>query len=280
MKRYYAMQTEGDVADIDIYGDIVSWEWLESDMSAYTLSNRIRELVGVSQINVHINSYGGEVAEGLAIYNALKRHPANVVTTCDGMACSAASVVFMAGDERVMCGASLLMIHNAWTYAQGDAAAMRKAADDIETITEASKQAYLEVVSIDEAELGRLMDEETWISAADALDMGFATAVESFAASEAPSQSARQSVFDRLTATAPADVSAIAEQAASAALRRYLALGDDGDYGSEGDPGVEQPDCGGDGGPDDIGVPDDENEKQKAALRMTERFLSAITTKE
>ena len=279
MKRYYAMQTEGDVADIDIYGDIVSWEWLDSDMSAYTLSNRIRELAGVSQINVHINSYGGEVAEGLAIHNALKRHPAKVVTTCDGMACSAASVVFMAGDERVMCAASLLMIHNAWTYAQGDAAAMRKAADDIEAITEASKQAYLEGVTIDEAELGRLMDEETWISAADALEMGFATAVESFAASEAPAQSARQSVFDRLTATAPADASAIAEQAASAALRRYLALGGDGD-GSEGDPGGDQSDCGGDAGPDDVGGPDDENEKQNAALRMTERFLSAITTKE
>ena len=79
------------------------------------------------EIEVHINSNGGAVSEGLAIYNVLKNSKAKVTTYCDGFACSPASVIFMAGDERVMNGASLLMIHDAWTYGQGNAAELRKA---------------------------------------------------------------------------------------------------------------------------------------------------------
>ena len=92
---------DGDTLDILIYGDITSWEQDEKDVSSYNLA----QLIGKSnakEIRVRINSYGGEVAEGLAIYNALKGHPARVTTVCDGFACSAASVVFMAGDERIM----------------------------------------------------------------------------------------------------------------------------------------------------------------------------------
>lgn len=106
----------GEVLEITIYGDITSWEYQESDVSSYTLLKMIQES-RAKVINVNINSYGGEVAEGLAIYNALKNHSATVRTRCDGFACSAASVVFMAGDVRLMNEASLLMIHNAlWQF--------------------------------------------------------------------------------------------------------------------------------------------------------------------
>ena len=139
MKRYYSLVQDGATADVDIYGDITSYPWSESDVSAYGLSKQLAELEGVETINVNINSYGGEVAEGLAIYNALKRHKARVVTRCDGFACSIASVIFAAGDERVMHDASLLMIHNAWTSVWGaNAAELRKQADDLDTITQAS----------------------------------------------------------------------------------------------------------------------------------------------
>lgn len=177
MNKYYALTTNDSVADVYIFGDITSWEWLESDVSSYTLSKEISELKDVSQINVHINSYGGEVAEGLAIYNSLKNHPAKVVTICDGFACSAASVVFMAGDERVMNNASLLMVHNAWIYTAGNSAQLRKDADDLDTITQASINAYMEHISIDEDGLKELLDNETWILPADALEMGFATSI-------------------------------------------------------------------------------------------------------
>lgn len=176
--KYYALSTsDNGVADIYIFGDITSWEWLESDVSSYTLAKEIKELKDVSQINVHINSYGGEVAEGLAIYNSLKNHSAKVVTICDGFACSAASVVFMAGDERIMNNASLLMVHNAWMFTAGNSAQLRKDADDLDTITQASINAYMERVEIDEDKLKELLDNETWILPADALEMGFATSI-------------------------------------------------------------------------------------------------------
>ena len=177
-KKYYSLAVEGKEANIYIYGDIVSWPWLESDVSSYTLAKEIESLPqDVEEINVFINSYGGEVAEGLAIYNALRRHKAKVKTYCDGFACSAASVVFMAGDERIMSNASLLMIHNAWLYTAGDPNQLRKDADDLETINQASVNAYMSRINITEEALKEMMDAETWIAPADALEMGFATAI-------------------------------------------------------------------------------------------------------
>ena len=117
-QKYYNMQIdkENKIADVTIFGDITSWPWLESDVSSYKLSKRLEELKGVEQINVHINSYGGEVAEGWAIYNSLINHPAKVTTIAEGFACSIASVIFMAGEKRIMNDASVLMIHNVLTY--------------------------------------------------------------------------------------------------------------------------------------------------------------------
>lgn len=198
MKKYFQLTTseDGTTADLDIYGDISSCWWDDDAMSAPKLSKQLDELGDVSQINVHINSYGGEVAEGLAIYSALRRHKAHVRTTCDGFACSIASVIFMAGDERLMSDASLLMIHNAWTSAWGvNAADLRKLADDMDTITSASKSAYMARVSITEDELTELMDAETWISPSDAVDMGFATEIETFESGEKASQGARDALM-------------------------------------------------------------------------------------
>lgn len=204
MKKYYALETEGDHATINIFGDITSWPWLESDVSSYNLVQELDALQDAGQIDVYINSYGGEVAEGLAIYNALKRHKAKVVTHCEGFACSVASVIFMAGDERVMSNASLLMIHNAWTYTQGNAQELRKEADDLDTITQASKNAYLERVNIDAAELSAMMDSEKWLDPAECLEKGFATAIVGDDSSGKPSQQAKQAVYNAMRKIEPA----------------------------------------------------------------------------
>jgi ATP-dependent Clp protease protease subunit len=195
-KKYYSLSVQEREASVYIFGDIVSWPWLESDVSSYTLAKEIEGL-DVDTINVFINSYGGEVAEGLAIYNQLRRHKAKVKTYCDGFACSAASVVFMAGDERIMSNASLLMIHNAWMWTAGNPSQLRKNADDLETITQASINAYMNHVNITEDELKALLDAETWLSALDALDMGFATMIIEDPASK---QAANQSVRKQLVA--------------------------------------------------------------------------------
>lgn len=193
-KKYFAMFQENNEATINIYGDITSWDWYESDVSSYTLSKQLENL-DVDTINVYINSYGGEVAEGLAIYNALKRHKAKVITHCDGFACSIASVIFMAGDERVMSTASLLMIHNAWTWASGNANELRKQADDLDVITQASINAYMASVNITEEELKNMLDDETWISPQDAVDKGFATNVINEKDSNKASQSVKKSLM-------------------------------------------------------------------------------------
>ena len=201
--KYYQLVNDDTSADLYIFGDICAWAWPEyGEQSGVTIVNQLKAL-DVDTINVHINSYGGDVAEGLAIYNVLREHKAQIVTICDGFACSAASVVFMAGDRRVMQPASLLMIHNAWTVAMGNAAKLRKTADDIETITQASVEAYKKVATISEEEIKALMDAETWILPKDAVEYGFATEIDDEDDDEdEPKQSAFGVIMQKLTAPA------------------------------------------------------------------------------
>lgn len=194
--RYFSATNEGSRLEITIYGDITSWEWLESDVSSYTLSKLIQESKA-AEIEIHINSYGGETAEGLAIYNALKNHPAKIITRCDGFACSAASVVFMAGEERLMNEASLLMIHNAWTSASGNAVELRKQADDLETISQAAAKAYLSSVNISKEELEALLEAESWIAPEEAVKWGFSTGIIKETIKN-PQYSARKTIFTQL----------------------------------------------------------------------------------
>ena len=199
-KKFFSLVKEKQTATLNIYGDITSWPWEElGEVSAVSLSKQLEALGDVEQIDVYINSYGGEVAEGLAIYNALRRHKAKVTTYCDGFACSIASVIFMAGDERIMNESSLLMIHNAWTFAMGNSAELRKQADDLEKITQASVEAYKAHSSLSEKEIKKLMDNETWILPEEALSYGFATTVEK-TENEKTSQSAWLQLFDIIKA--------------------------------------------------------------------------------
>lgn len=191
-ERFYQLtNVSEDSATLYIYGDITSIKWFENDVCVYDLAKEIGDLNGKA-LTVRINSYGGEVAEGLAIYNLLKSYAGEVTTICDGFACSAASVVFMAGAKRIMPRSSLLMIHNAWTWASGDADDLRKAADDIEKITQPSIEIYTSVSNLDADEIKAMMDAETWIDADEALNFGFAT--------EISEEAAMQSVKDGILA--------------------------------------------------------------------------------
>ena len=219
-KRYYSLveSAENDVADLYIFGDISSYgQWWEDDpdRSAYNIVKEL-QAVEAGNINVHINSYGGDVSEGLAIYNTLRTSGKNIVTICDGFACSAASVVFMAGTKRIMSTASLLMIHNAWTFAMGNAEELRKQADDLETITQASVEAYKLVATISEEEIKELMSAETWILPEDAKAWGFATDVddeddEDDDDKKEPKQSAFRFIMQKLTEK-PADMGLVINQ--------------------------------------------------------------------
>lgn len=198
-RKYFSLEKTEQTATLTIYGDITSFPWMEGDVSASNLSRQLEAMTDVNQIDVYINSYGGEVAEGLAIYHALKRHKAKVRTICDGFACSIASVIFMAGDERIMNESSLLMIHNAWSFVEGNAEQLRKQADDLDKITQASVMAYKAHSDLEEAEIKELMDAETWILPEEAKSYGFATAIHK-AETKAASQSAWIQLFNIIKA--------------------------------------------------------------------------------
>lgn len=190
---YQLTNVNEDSAELFIYGDITSYKWYEDDVCAYDMAKELESLGG-KNLKVRINSYGGEVAQGLAIYNLLKTYEGEVTTLCDGFACSAASVIFMAGRNRVMPKSSLLMIHNAWTYAAGDANELRKIAEQIEKITQPSIEVYKSVSNLNEERIKQMMDDETWITADEALSYGFATEI----VEDSPKQSLRDEMFAKI----------------------------------------------------------------------------------
>ena len=201
-EMFYAISQndEKSEADVYIFGDITSWPTIENDVSAYRLTNRLAEIPQNVKITVHINSYGGEVAEGLAIYNALKTR--DVTTICDGFAASAASIIFCAGKERIMNAASLLFVHNALIFgASGNADDLEKQAADLRVMTGAIKAAYREAgVTLGDKALDALLDAETWITPVDAVNMGFATSVMDIQEDTTAQNSVLASIQARLTA--------------------------------------------------------------------------------
>ena len=118
MKNYFAIQQADKAADIYIFGDIVPLELFDGDVSANGIENQIKNL-DVDEIRVHIDSYGGAVSEGWAIYNALRQHPAKIVTYGDGFVASAALYPFLAGDERVASSLSAYYFHRVSITANG-----------------------------------------------------------------------------------------------------------------------------------------------------------------
>lgn len=194
MKKFYQLTIKNEYdAELYIYGDITSYRWYEDDVTAYDLAKELNDLEGRT-LKVRINSYGGEVSQGLAIYNLLKNYPGQVTTIVDGFACSAASVIFMAGAQRLMPKSSLLFIHNAWTYASGDANELRKQADELETITKPSIEIYKVSSNLEEEEIKLMMDEETWITAEEAYSYGFATQI----VEDNPEQSLKDDMLSKL----------------------------------------------------------------------------------
>ena len=174
---------QGEAIDLYIYGDVEgdSYDWwndevIESETSANHFREELAKYPNAAEINVYINSNGGSVFEGTAIYNQLRRHPAKKTVYIDGFACSIASVIAMAGDEVVMPKNALMMIHNPWMYTYGNAAELRKAADDLDTIAKGARQAYLTKAGekLDEERLAEMMDAETWLTAEECLNLGLA----------------------------------------------------------------------------------------------------------
>ena len=129
--------------EILIYKDIGDNWWSDDPITAGRFREDLAALTG-PEITVRILSMGGSVADGLGIYNALKQHPAKITTINDGVAASIASLIFMAGDIRIVASNAVTMIHAPWTGAMGNAAALRDAADMLDAWASAMASSYAE----------------------------------------------------------------------------------------------------------------------------------------
>ncbi len=161
------MATKTDTeAEVSIYGTIGGFDINAKDFA--------EDLKGIDADTIHlrVDSPGGSVIDGISIFNALQRHPAKVVTHIDSLAASMGSVVAMAGDEVRMANNALIMIHEPWTVAMGNAEELRKNADTLEKMSGNILQAYSRSQYTPE-QVADLMKEETWMTAQDALDAGF-----------------------------------------------------------------------------------------------------------
>ena len=169
-------------------------------------------------IHLRINSPGGEIVEGSAIYNALTRHKGGLTVHIDALAASMASVIAMSGDPVYMSDNALLMIHNPWTLAAGEAKDLRKQADLLDTMKSNLIRAYQKKSGMDEKAIAKLMDEETWLDAVEAVALGFVDAIEDGipAAATAKEMRARFDNFAKAkmqnTAISEAEVSAPAAE--------------------------------------------------------------------
>lgn len=163
-------------AEIYIYGDIGE-SWYEETVSAAAFVRDLQD-VDAEQITVRINSIGGSVPDGLAIFNALRRHKATITTEVDGMAFSIASLIAMAGDKVHMADNAMLMIHAPWTYAAGNSAELRELADQLDTWAAAMSTSYAVRTGDQPGMLALLTDgKDHYYTAAEALAAKFVDAV-------------------------------------------------------------------------------------------------------
>ncbi|BAU27626.1 ATP-dependent Clp protease protease subunit [Aneurinibacillus soli] len=179
-KKFWEFKNQTSTeADLYLYIEIASWGGGYYAHSAKSFKGELDSLGEIKTLNVYVNSPGGDVFEGVAIYNMLKRHKAHVNVHVDGLAASIASVIAMAGDTIYMPSNAMLMIHNAWMYTAGDSNALREAADMLDKVNTSLRQSYLDKAgdALSEEDLTTLMDNETWLTAQEAFDYGLCDVV-------------------------------------------------------------------------------------------------------
>lgn len=170
--KWYKIEAKSDKAEIWIYEYIGEDFWTEGGVTAKSFQKDLAA-VKASQIDLHINSPGGDVFDGITIYNLLKQHPATVTTYIDGLAASIASVIALAGDRVVMAENALYMVHNPWGMSMGDSSEMRKTADLLDKIRGSMVTTYASKSGKSDEEIVALLDAETWMDAEEAREFGF-----------------------------------------------------------------------------------------------------------
>lgn len=168
---WFSISAEGDVAEIRIF-DVIGWPFIEA-------GDFLEELDGITakEIRLRINSPGGDVFDGTAIFNAIKSHPATFNAEIEGIAASMGSIIALAADTVAIADNAWFMIHNPWTFMIGDYNDLRKEADLLERMSGVMAKTYADKSGKSEKDIKSLMDDETWFSGKEAVEEGFADSV-------------------------------------------------------------------------------------------------------
>ncbi|MDV9030565.1 ATP-dependent Clp protease proteolytic subunit [Pseudomonas sp. RAC1] len=158
---------------ITIYG-VIGEDWYGEGVTIKRIDAALRT-IGDREVTVYINSPGGDMFEGIAIYNRLREHSQKVTTKVLGMAASAASIIYLAGAERQVASSAFLMIHNCWTFLAGNRHYLRDVSDDMEEFDAAMADLYAETSGQPVKDMAELMDDETFIRGKRAVELGLAT---------------------------------------------------------------------------------------------------------
>lgn len=174
--------------ELTIYGEISDVTWWGDEITPKQFKEELDALGDIDTLNIYINSYGGDVFAGQTIYSMLKRHKAQKNVYIDGVAASIASLIAMAGDKVIMPANAMMMVHNPWAtigVAAGNAEELRKfaedvkkLADDLDKIRDSMVVAYESHSALTKDEIIELLDAETWLTAEECLEYGFADEIE------------------------------------------------------------------------------------------------------
>ena len=154
--------------------DWEGWEMKDAETSARKMQEALDGIPDGSDIELHVNSTGGDAYQGVAIYNALEKKDATITAYVDGIACSAATLPLMAAEKVIMGIGTNILVHNMWTIAWGNAEDLRKAADDLDKMMQSNRKIYLKKCNLTEEELIDLMAKEEFLTPEEAVEMGFA----------------------------------------------------------------------------------------------------------
>lgn len=216
-KKFWAWknQTDGEAAERvpELYGTIAEESWFDDDVTPKMFRDELN--AGTGDITIWINSPGGDCVAASQIYSMLMDYKGKITVKIDGLAASAASVIAMAGTRVLMAPTALMMIHNPATMAFGDHEDMQKAIDMLNEVKESIINAYEIRTGLSRTKLSHLMDEETWMNANKAIELGFAddTLTDEKLATEIPAyafsgKAVQQALVNKITAKAKPKASA------------------------------------------------------------------------
>ena len=170
--QWFEIKSQNGEAEVLLY-DVIGWPFIDAEMFVRELNH-----IDADIITLRINSPGGDVFDGRAIFNALKSHPAKINTVIEGIAASMASIIALSGDTVTMSEGAFYMIHNPWVLMLGDSKELRKEADLLDKIGGELAKTYINKTGLTPSKIKQLMDDETWFTGEEAKSSGFIDQVD------------------------------------------------------------------------------------------------------